>query len=158
MRDTDSYVVVGFWLFVAMVLTVIPLPEASVLWRPAWLPLAMIYWVVALPHRIGVITGFLAGLLLDNLEGGILGQNALSLSVLAWVAYALHNRLRVYAVWQQSLSVMVIVGIFQLINLLVERAVSTAPWSMSYWLPSATAAVLWPWVVLLLGALRGRRS
>jgi rod shape-determining protein MreD len=158
MRDADGYLAVSFWLFVAMVLTVIPLPESSALWRPAWLPLAMIYWVVALPHRVGVITGFFAGLLLDNLEGGILGQNALALSVLAWVAYALHNRLRVYAVWQQSLTVMIIVGIFQLINLLVERAVSTAPWSMSFWLPSATAGILWPWVVLIMGSLRGRRS
>ncbi|MFB3079102.1 MAG: rod shape-determining protein MreD [Lysobacterales bacterium] len=36
--------------------------------------LVLIYWVVALPQRVGVLVAFGLGILLDTLEGAVLGQ------------------------------------------------------------------------------------
>lgn len=149
--EKNNLSVVYFSIFVAMVLTVVPLPDDYAMWRPAWVPLMIIYWVSSTPHKVGVFTAWCVGLLLDDLEGGVLGQNALALSFVAYFTYVLHMRMRVFPLWQQAISVMVLVGVYQLINMVVERAVSLAPWAMSYWLPSASAGVVWPFVVMLLG-------
>ena len=52
-------------IFIAALLTVLPLPEAVSLGRPEWLSLVLIYWVIALPHRVGVLWGFAVGLFQD---------------------------------------------------------------------------------------------
>ncbi|CBL44203.1 Rod shape-determining transmembrane protein [gamma proteobacterium HdN1] len=143
-------------LFFGMVLTVVPLPPTYMMWRPAWVPLLLIYWVMMMPHSVGIFTAWCVGLLLDDLEGGVLGQNALALSFVAFFTYALHLRMRVFLVWQQMIAVLVLVGVYQLIHVVIERAISQAAWDMSYWLSSLSSAAIWPALVLLLGQSRQR--
>jgi rod shape-determining protein MreD len=63
---------------VAMLLTIIPIPDALRVLRPDWVALTLIFWCLALPYRIGVVSGFFAGLFLDVLTGTLLGQHALA--------------------------------------------------------------------------------
>ncbi|HVK98959.1 MAG TPA: rod shape-determining protein MreD [Dongiaceae bacterium] len=143
-------------LLVAYVLTIMPLPEWANAGRPAWVAMVLIYWVIAQPHRVGVVVGWLAGLMLDVLVGNVLGQNALALAVIAYTAYVLHMRIRVFPIWQQCLAVLVLVGIYMLVNLMIIRAVRTPNWTMLYWLPVLVSALIWPWVVIILDFLQGR--
>lgn len=154
--EKNNLALIYFSLFMAMVLTVVPMPLDYMMWRPAWVPLLVIYWVVAAPHKVGIFTAWCVGLLLDDLEGGVLGQNALALSFVAFFAYVLHLRLRAFVIWQQMITIMVLVGVYQLVNMIVERAISQAAWEMSYWLPSLSAGLAWPAVVMLLGLSRHR--
>ncbi len=62
-------------------------------------------------QRVGVIHGFVLGLLLDLIEGAPLGQNALTLSLLAYLFLLLYQRFRVYSIWQQAVLVFVLLGI-----------------------------------------------
>ena len=64
-------------LVISLCLQVMPLPDAWLMWRPNWLGLALAYWCVTAPQRVGVFHGFVCGLLLDLIEGTPLGQNAL---------------------------------------------------------------------------------
>ena len=43
-------------MVLAGVLAIVPIPAWLELWRPDWIALALIYWVIALPHRIGMVT------------------------------------------------------------------------------------------------------
>ena len=63
---------------IALLLTVIPLPDWARYLRPDWVGLVLIYWCMALPERVGVTTGWFMGLLVDLLTGTVLGQHALS--------------------------------------------------------------------------------
>lgn len=145
-----------FSLVVAFVLTVVPLPDAMMHWRPAWVALTVIYWVVAQPHRFGVVSAWVTGLLLDVLVNNTLGQNALALAVIAYTTYVLHMRIRVFPLWQQCLSVLVLVGIYMLVNLMIMRAVYTGATTAMYWVPALVSAFMWPWVVLGLRLIQGR--
>lgn len=145
-----------FSFLAAYVLAILPLPEWASAGRPAWVALVLIYWVIAQPHRVGVVSGWLAGLMLDVLAGNVLGQNALALAVIAYTAYVLHMRIRVFPVWQQCLAVLVLVGIYMLVNLMIMRAVYVAHWNMLYWLPVLVSALMWPWVMIVLDFLQGR--
>ena len=74
-----------FTFIIALLLTIMPLPEWARYLRPDWVGLVLIYWCLAVPERVGVITGWLMGLLVDLLTGAILGQHALALTVVAWI-------------------------------------------------------------------------
>ena len=146
--SSDNIGTVLVTLLVAYILTAVPLPEWGSALRPAWVPLVLIYWVIAMPHRIGVVSGWFAGLFLDGLTGSALGQHALALAVVAYIAYVLHMRIRVFPMWQQCLTMLVLVGTYQLINILIIRAVHITPWTLWYWTSVLISALVWPWVTI----------
>ena len=156
-NTSASWGTVIFSLVVAYVLAIVPLPEWLVQWRPAWVALVVIYWVIAQPHRFGVVTAWFVGLMLDVLVNNTLGHNALALAVIAYTTYVLHMRIRVFPLWQQCLSILVLVGIYLLVKLMIMRAVYTSVSTPMYWVPAVVSALMWPWVVLLLDLVDGRR-
>ena len=62
-------IIIGLTILVALVLTLIPLPGWASSFRPEWLVLVLIYWAMALPERMGVTIGWLAGLMLVDSSG-----------------------------------------------------------------------------------------
>ena len=89
--------VASLTIFVAFMLTIMPLPEWAIEFRPDWVTLTLIYWAMALPTRAGVTIAWLAGLMLDVSHGAILGQNALGLVLVIYIVHIQHQRLRVAA-------------------------------------------------------------
>ncbi|MCG8314429.1 MAG: rod shape-determining protein MreD [Pseudomonadales bacterium] len=140
----------------AYILEVVALPDWAEPARPCWVALVILYWVIAVPHRVGVITAWFAGIFLDVLQGDVLGQNAFALALIAYVTYVLHLRIRVFPIWQQCLSIIVLVGIYQLITLLIQRSIHITPWTMSYWMAAIMSGIFWPWVLFLLRGIRHR--
>lgn len=94
-------------ILLALLLTILPLPAIIDPYRPDWLTLVIVYWVIALPHRVNVGTAWIAGLLLDILMGSTLGVRALALAIMAYVAAMQFQKVRNFSVWQQA----VVVGI-----------------------------------------------
>ena len=144
-------------LLVAGWLEVLPLPDMLELLRPEWLALTLIYWVIALPHRIGVFWGLAVGLFMDGLVGPMLGPHALAFAVIAWIADLVHKRMRVFPPVQQSAVVFMMVGALILISYLIQDAIGRAhlaPWLML--LPALTSALFWRPVYGVLRWIRRR--
>ena len=93
----------------ALVFAVWPLPDWAHWLRPEFAAVIVIYWVVAAPFHIGMVFAWCLGLSVDVLEGVVLSQNALGLTVLAYVCFLLHQRLRMFGVFEQAASVFVLV-------------------------------------------------
>ena len=149
----------GYWviltsLLVALVLALVPLPEWAVWARPEWVALTLIYWCLALPHRVGIITALAVGLALDGLEGAVLGQNALALVVLALLCLVLYQRVRVFSLAQQSGVVFILVGINQLLCQWVQTLQGAGAQTLLFLLPALSSAIIWPLVLHYLRALR----
>lgn len=140
----------------ALILTILPLPEWARVFRPQWVALVLIYWSMALPHRVGVGYGFIFGILLDVLTGTLLGQHALGLSVVAYTTLKLHQRIRVFPLWQQSLVVLLLLVVEHLLALWVMGAINERPPGLIYWAVPPIGALLWPWVFVVLRDLRRR--
>ncbi len=140
----------------ALMLTMVPLPEWAAHFRPAWVTMVLIYWCMALPHRVGVGVGWLAGLFVDVIYGALLGQYALALAVIAWITLTLHQRLRLYPVWQQALVVMLLLLWQQLLVIWVRGFIGQSPDTLLHWLPAFSSMLLWPWLYFLLRDLRQR--
>ncbi|MCR9105823.1 MAG: rod shape-determining protein MreD [Gammaproteobacteria bacterium] len=140
--------------FIACVLAVVPLPGWLMWGRPEWVALALIYWTIALPHRVGILTALVMGVALDVLEGAVLGQNAFSLTVVTALALVLYQRVRVYSLAQQAAVVFVLIGINQLICQWVQNLQGVGARSLFFLLPALTSALLWPVVLTVLRGLR----
>ena len=154
--------VIALTFVVAMVLAIVPLPDSVPIelgyLRPQWVVLVLIYWVIALPGRVGILVAWSIGLIVDVLLGSLLGQHGVAFILVAYIASSLYQRLRMFSLWQQSLIVFAIVGLNQLINFWIESIVGIGDWNMWYLLSSVVSALLWPSVFLLLRYLRRQFS
>jgi rod shape-determining protein MreD len=127
--------------------------------RPYWLALVVAFWVTEDPDRAGLGFAFAMGVIGDLAFGGILGEQALRLTVMAFILQRFRAQVRFFPMAQQAL---VIGGL-----LLNDRVVSAAvhlmlgepqlPWS--YWWAPLLGMALWAPLFVLLDALRiGRRK
>ena len=153
-HEQNSYWVIVFTFLLAIILALVPLPLWLLWARPEWLALVLVYWTIALPHRVGIFTGLILGVTLDVLEGATLGQNAFSLSVLAFLTLILYQRMRVTNLWQQAAMIFLLVGINQLICQWIQNLQGVAAQTPLFLLPAFTSALLWPVVLHTLRALR----
>lgn len=140
----------------AFMLTLLPLPEWAEHLRPAWVTMVLIYWCLALPQRIGVVSGWVAGLFLDVVNGALLGQYALALALIAFIIHGMHRRVRLYPVWQQAMMVMLLLLMQQLLVIWVRGFIGQSPDTLLHWLPAFTSMLLWPWLFIILRDVRRR--
>ena len=152
-QSSNPYWLICLTLFFGLVLSVVQLPPMLMWARPAWLVLLTIYWVVVVPHRFGVTAAWCLGILFDVLQANVLGQHALALSLVAFLSFILHLRLRVLPVWQQLITVFVLTGIYQLALRVIQGLTGDVTDKLLYWLPSISSALCWPLVLWALNFL-----
>ena len=140
----------------ALLLSVAPMPSFMETGRPLWLALFMTAWTLALPHRVGMTTAWVLGLAADVLYGTLLGQNALILTFITFLVLSLHQRLRMFPMWQQSLVLLVVFGLAQLVQLWLNALTGNRPPTLLFILPALVSALLWPWVYTALRIIRQR--
>ena len=143
-------------LALALLLSVASMPKFMELGRPLWLALFLTYWVLALPHRVGMTTAWALGLLADVLNGTLLGQNALILTLITFLVLSLQQRLRMFPMWQQSTVLLVVFGLAQLVQLWLNALTGSRPPTLAFVLPALVSALLWPWVCAILRGLHQR--
>ena len=153
-------VTIWITIFAGMILSIIPMPqffpvELGFL-RPDWVAITLVYWIIALPHRVGVSAAWLAGIAVDVLLGSQTGQHALSYVLVAYVAASLYQRVRMFSVLQQTTILFALLALNQLVGFWIESIVGRASWSFWYLLPALSGSFLWPLVFLMLRYLRRR--
>ena len=156
MQNSWRFLYIHLTLLLALLLNVMPLPAAVKLFRPDWPLLVLCYWVLALPHRVGMTTAWALGLLADVLNGTLLGQNALILTLITFLVLSLHQRLRMFPMWQQSTVLLVVFGLAQLVQLWLNALTGNRPPTLLFILPALVSALLWPWISFGLRGLRRR--
>lgn len=148
--------VVWLTFAIGLLLSVSPLPHALEVYRPLWLGLLLAFWTLAMPTKVGMTTAWILGLAEDVLYGTLLGQNALILTLITFMVISLQQRLRMYPMWQQSLVMLVIFGVAQLVQLWLSALTGNRQPTLAMVWPAAVSAVLWPWVSFALRGLRQR--
>ncbi len=140
------------WLTLAAGLGLNLLPWGRTPLVPDFLALALVFWNVHQPRRVGMGAAFLFGLLIDVHDGALFGEHALAYTLLSYGAIALHRRILWFPVLSQSLFVLPLLLVAQLASAAVRLWVGGA--SGSWWvglIESAVGALLWPlvnWVLL----------
>jgi len=147
---------VTFTVLLALIVQAIPLPNWLEVVRPSFIGIVIIYWGIYAPHAGGIFAPWLAGLAFDVFKGDVLGQNALAMALVAYIAMSLHQRLRNQTLVQQSLFVFAVLTLNEFVVWGIEgwtgHAVST-PWR---WIQPMIGAMLWPFISLLISRTHAR--
>jgi len=138
----------------AFIFSMIPLPQLLQSVRPEFVLVVLIYWCIALPNRVGVGIGWLTGLFFDVSSDAILGQHALTFALIAYLAIKLHQRIRVFPIWQQALTVLVLMMLQGTITLWIKGMIGDAPPISVLILPAISTALFWPVGYLVLRQIR----
>lgn len=137
-------------LIAALFLYSLPLHGDLAFWRPPFVLLVTTYWLLVQPHHVGITFVWFTGLLLDLLYGNVIGQNALAMSVTAYLLKTQEYRARQLSLPFQCLAALFIVMLYQTIwvstRLISEDIV--LGWRVYY--PALSSALIWP---LLAGGL-----
>ncbi|MDG2174594.1 MAG: rod shape-determining protein MreD [Gammaproteobacteria bacterium] len=149
-----GWIIIGTFVLAAL-FTVLPLPDWLEAYRPEWVALVVIYWVMALPDRIGLLAAWIAGFFIDVLEGSLLGLNALALALVAYLALSLYQRMRMFTAVQQSSTILILVGIHQLLSfwVLTANSQNTAP-NLIFMISALSSAIIWPFIFVALRYIR----
>jgi len=140
----------------AMLMNILPLPELIDAFKPDWVALVLVYWVMAVPNRVGVFSGWIVGLFVDVLYGTLFGIHAMTFAVVAYLIQMTFHRLRLFPRWKQSLNITVVIGIHMLLGLLLRGFVKPVSSDFVYWMPLIGSMLLWPWVFVILRDVRRR--
>ena len=153
---SNAYSARGLWVILisivlAGMLAIVPLPGWLEMWRPKWIALVLIYWVIALPHRLGLASAWIIGFFVDVLEGTLLGLNAMTLTIVAYAALSLYQRMRMFTPLQQSITILMLIGVQQLLIFWVLTATGqNTPKNLTFVVSALSSALIWPMMFPLL--------
>ncbi len=145
---------IAFTLALAFAFNALPLGRQPAM--PDLLALALVFWNVHQPRRVGVGAAFVFGLLMDVHQGALLGQHALAYTLLSYVAITIHRRLLWFSVGEQALQILPVFFAAHLVSLAVRLLAGDM--FPGWWLLLAAPleALLWPLASLILLAPQRR--
>jgi rod shape-determining protein MreD len=125
-------------------------------WMPDMLVVALVFWSVHQPLRIGVGAAFVFGLVMDVQQGALLGQHALAYTVLGFFSVFMHRRLLWFDVPTQAVQVLPLFFAVHLLELVIRLIAGGAFPGWYFLLAPVIEAALWPVASVLLLAPQRR--
>jgi len=136
-------------LVVALLINLVPLGRVPGM--PDLLALALVFWNVHQPRRVGVGVAFLFGLVMDVHDGAILGQHALAYTLLSYFATTIHRRLLWFTVPSQAVQILPLFFAAHAVSLVVRMLAGGMFPGWNLVLAPVFEALLWPvatWILL----------
>ena len=140
----------------ALMLAIAPMPDWASPFRPDWVALTLIYWAMTLPRTYSIGTAWIVGIVLDVAQGTLLGQHAIALCFVAYIAVKFHLQFRVFPTSQMSATVFALLAFYQFILFWVNGVAGVNAPAVTYWGPVITGALIWPLLALVFGGVRYR--
>ena len=147
-------VIILLTLLIALMASIMPLPLSVDAFRPDWVLIVLIYWCMALPDRVNIISAWTLGFLLDVILGSVLGVHAAAMAIAVYIVADNFQKIRNFSVWQQALITGVLSALYHLVVFWLQHFLMDVAFLSSYLYPVITSIILWPWVFYLLRKIR----
>jgi rod shape-determining protein MreD len=141
-------------LFAALMINMVPIGRTA--WMPDMLALALVFWSVHQPLRVGIGAAFVFGLAMDVHQAALLGQHALAYTALSFFAITIHRRLLWFTVPSQAVQVFPLFAAAHAIALAIRMIAGGVFPGWEIVLAPVLEAVLWPVVSVVLLAPQRR--
>jgi rod shape-determining protein MreD len=130
-------------LVATLALAAVPLPNVVAPARPDWVAVVLLYWSLMAPRHFSLLTAFWMGIALDTLTGALLGQNALALLLIVYLAEKFHLQLRVFPLSQLAITVLLLLGLYEFILFWIDGMAGRTVPLVERWLPPLTGTLAW---------------
>jgi rod shape-determining protein MreD len=152
----------GWWqvaalTIVALVATVAPLPGWLEMLRPDFVALTVLWLCLLSPRPTGLFHAWTAGLALDAFRGVLLGQHALALVVITYVALKLRLQIRAFPPLQQSMVILALLWLNEFLLFWIDGVSGHPITDWRRWLVVPAGAACWPLVAGLYARVAARR-
>jgi rod shape-determining protein MreD len=137
-------------LAIALVLNFLPLQGSTLILRPDFVAITMLFWCINQPQRVGMSLAFCIGLMMDVGNASILGQHALAYCVMVYFALIFRQRLRIFSLLQQAPQIGLILFIMQIQLVLIALLNDANFPGWHFFLSSVTGIFLWVPISFLL--------
>ncbi len=144
-----SPVFIGCSLTCAFLLNM--LPWGGFVGAPDFVALVLVFWGLHQSRRVGIGISFFMGLLMDVHDATLLGENALTYTLLSYCAIMMHRRVLWFPVMMQALHVLPLLLLAQTVQLVIRFLISGKFPGWFYFTESAVSVLLWPvltWILL----------
>ncbi|HEX5355766.1 MAG TPA: rod shape-determining protein MreD [Aquabacterium sp.] len=145
---------IWFSLFLALSLDM--LPWGRVAGVPDFLAVALVFWNVHQPRRVGVGSAFVLGLIMDVHQGALLGQHALAYTLLSFFAITVHRRLLWFTVASQAVQIVPLFVAAHAVSLLVRMIAGAAFPGWGLVVAPLLESLMWPLASFVLLAPQRR--
>ena len=140
---------------IAFIIGAISLPSSLELASPFWLLPFFSYWLIYYSNGKNIYTfAFILGILLDIIQGGILGQNALALVLSSTYILYVQKSFLVSNLTTQQVYIFLGSIIYLIIFVLVLQFTQDLNFEWLILLSPFTSAILWPLIRSLLAKLK----
>jgi len=157
MTERHPRLTVMLTAFCGLLLTLLPLPHWLAIVRPQLLVLTVIYWSIMIPRAGGLLLGFAAGLAIDVFQGSVLGEHALALAFVTYLAVRLNLLLRAKPLFEQSLFVFAALMVYEFVLWVIDGWSGHPLSTPTRWLHTLTGGLIWPVVAGVLGRFHATR-
>ncbi|MDZ4200674.1 MAG: rod shape-determining protein MreD [Gallionella sp.] len=140
----------------ALFLNGLPWEGVWLMLRPDFVAVVLLYWCTHQPLRIGIGLSWAVGIMADVANASLFGQHALAYTLLAFGGVALHRRLQMFNLRQQTTQVFGIFALTYMLYALVHWQINGyLVWG--YFLGILTSTLLWMPLSIVLQAMRRTR-
>lgn len=153
-RISSLFIVVS--LAIALMLTLLPLPDTLAVARPAFYPMTVMFWVATQSERFGLIAAWCCGLPLDVLYGTPLSEHGLALAVACYAMLKGRDLLGNAPLVQQTLLMLPVFAIYAFLLYWIDGVARLNVNLWWRWLPVLSSTVVWPLWTLGLERFAGR--
>ena len=137
----------------ALIIGAISLPLVIELSSPLWMLVCFVYWVIYTDGKWIYLSALILGLLMDVLQGGILGQNALSLVISSAFIFNVKKSFFVSNLTTQQVYIFLGSLIYLITFLLIHILVQGFDFSWLILISPFSSAIIWPVIRFLLAKL-----
>jgi rod shape-determining protein MreD len=134
----------------AVMLMTLSVPEWIRFVRPDIVAVVLIFWLTRLPENLGIGFAWAVGFIYDGIGGSFLGQHALSFSFISYIVLVLHQRIHMLGALQQSLLVLFLLILDQMIASWVAMVALGNDYNFYFLLNALFGALCWPAVSVWL--------
>jgi rod shape-determining protein MreD len=141
-------------LFIAFLLNL--MPWGQLVGVPDFVALALLFWNIHQPRKVGMGVAFLLGILMDVHRASLLGEHALAYTILSYGAITIHRRVLWFPLLAQILHILPLLLLAHVVPFLIR---SIAGGAFPGWEPlisSFVEAILWPFATFGLLAPQRR--
>ena len=154
MTNQDSILLLSKISIIALIIGAISLPLVIELSSPLWMLVCFVYWVIYTDGKWIYLSAFILGLLMDVLQGGILGQNALALVISSAFIFNVKKSFFVSNLTTQQVYIFLGSLIYLITFLLTHILVQGFDFSWLILISPFSSAIIWPVIRFLLAKLK----
>ena len=153
-----SIIAVYLSLLVALLCQLFPWVGQGIIFRPDFMLVVLLYWLLRAPNLCNVGTAWFVGLLVDLATSSLLGQHALVFTLTAFIGLSYQRRLVLFNAWQLAGYVFALLVFERIAILLLKLFAGNDNPSWNYFWPILTGMLLWQFMILVFGSFNRPKS